>query len=69
MKGSKERSKKGRTMINRSVNLGTNGRVVQLRQRELKRLVADVALYFRNIRSDLNGNVGDSINGSIRRIS
>lgn len=26
---------------------------------ELKRLMADVARYFENIRSDLNGNIGD----------
>ena len=52
-----KREKGRRTRINRSINL-SNGRVVQLGQRDFKGLVADVALfYFGNIRCDLNGNV------------
>jgi hypothetical protein len=61
----REEREKGHTRINRSINL-TDGRVVQLGQRDFKRLVADVALYFGNIRGDLNGDVGDSVDGSIR---
>jgi hypothetical protein len=65
MRGMKGKREKGRTRINRSINL-TKGRVVQLGQRDFEGLVADVALYFGNIRGDLNGDVGDSIDGSIR---
>ena len=61
-----KREKGRQTRINRSINL-SNGRVVQLGQRDVEGLVADVALfYFGNIRSDLNGDVGDRIDGSIR---
>ena len=45
------------------------GRVVQLGQTDLVRLVADVAFYLGDIRSDLNGDVGDGVDGGVGRVS
>ena len=69
MKEGRKKKNKGRTSIDRSVNLRGNGRDVQLGQTDLERLVADVALHFGNIRSYLNSNVRDSVDGGVRRIS
>jgi hypothetical protein len=44
------------------------GRVVQLGQIDLVRLVADIALHFGDIRRDLNGDVGDGVDGGVGRI-
>jgi hypothetical protein len=70
----KEKGEKGRrgekrlTRSDRSVNLWTKGRVVQLGQIDLVGLVADIALHFGDIRGDLNGDVGDGVDGGVRRI-
>jgi hypothetical protein len=56
------------TRSDRSVNLWTKGRVVQLGQIDLVGLVADIALHFGDIRGDLNGDVGDGVDGGVRRI-
>src|SRR5579863_10417430 len=75
MKGEKGRKdgkgkdgEKRLTGSDRSVNLGRKGRVVQLGQIDLVRLVADVALHFGDIRSDLNGDVGDGVDGGVGRV-
>jgi hypothetical protein len=69
MRGRKREKKvKGRTSIDRSVNLRGNGRV-QLGQIDLVRLVASVAHYFGDIRRYLNSNIGDGVDGGVRRIS
>jgi len=50
--------------------LGTNGRVVELVELEtdLVRLVAGVALNLGNIRTDFHGDVGDRVDGGVRRV-
>jgi hypothetical protein len=48
--------------------LGTNGRVVELVEIDLVRLVADVAFNFGNIRTDFHGDVGDGVDGGVRRV-
>jgi hypothetical protein len=68
-KGGKGRGEKRLTRSDRSANLWTKGRVVQLGQIDLVRLVADIAFDLGDIRSDFNGDVGDGVDGSVGRIS
>jgi hypothetical protein len=67
----KERHKeKRRTGDDRSINLWTNGRVVELVlvETDLVRLVAGIAFNFGNIRTDFHGDVGDGVDGGVRRV-
>ncbi len=68
MRMREKRGKKRQTWSDRSVNLGSKGRVVQLGETDLVRLVANVALHFGDIRSDLDGDVGDGVDGGVGRI-
>ena len=48
--------------------MGTNGRVVELVETDLVRLVAGVAFNFGNIRANFHGDVGDGVDGGVRRV-
>ena len=63
----KKRQGKRRTGNNRNVNLWRNGRVVELVE-NLERLVAGVALHLGNIRSNFHGDIGDGVDGGVRRV-
>jgi hypothetical protein len=67
-KDERMKEKKRRTGDDRSINLRTNGRVVELVETDLVRLVAGVAFNFGNIRTDFHGDVGDGVDGGVRRV-
>jgi hypothetical protein len=64
MRRMKEKQGKGQTRNDRSVN---NGRV-GLVETDLVGLVAYVALHFGDIRRDFHGDVGDGVDGGVRRV-
>jgi hypothetical protein len=68
-RGEERKGEKRPTGSDRSVNLGTKGRVVQLGEADLVWLMADVAFHFGDIRSDLNGDVRDGVDGGVGGVS